>query len=156
MTRIHLQGIACAAVLLGALSLASPTHAQVGLGTWVRQAGRKLPGEITMTVGGVLQRWTTADIPAGRLWSGLGRRVAIRRPRGAGITQWEAERRDHGDQAPGRPSYVYDCEDERQRVRHVKGHSLSADGKTITVENDFTASIGGNSVGKHTERWLRK
>lgn len=34
--------------------------------------------------------------------------------------------------------------------------TLSADGKTITVENDFTASVGGNPVGKHTERWLRK
>jgi hypothetical protein len=34
--------------------------------------------------------------------------------------------------------------------------SLSPDGKTITVENDFAAEGGGHRAGKHTEVWLRK
>jgi len=34
--------------------------------------------------------------------------------------------------------------------------SLSPDGKTITVENDFIASLGGNPAGKRTEVWVRK
>jgi hypothetical protein len=34
--------------------------------------------------------------------------------------------------------------------------TLSTDDKTITVENDFSASVGGNPTGKHTETWVRK
>ena len=31
--------------------------------------------------------------------------------------------------------------------------ALSADGKTITVENDNTAAVGGTPVGKRIEHW---
>ena len=34
--------------------------------------------------------------------------------------------------------------------------SLSADGKTLTVENEYSASVGGNPAGKQTEIWIRK
>ena len=34
--------------------------------------------------------------------------------------------------------------------------TLSADGKTITVANDFSASVGGHPAGKFTETWVRK
>ena len=34
--------------------------------------------------------------------------------------------------------------------------TLSSDGKKITVENDFAASVGGNPAGKHTEVWVKK
>jgi hypothetical protein len=34
--------------------------------------------------------------------------------------------------------------------------TLSPDYKTMTVENDFSESIGGNPVGKTTEVWIRK
>jgi len=34
--------------------------------------------------------------------------------------------------------------------------TLSPDGKTITVENEFIASLGGNPAGKRTEVWVRK
>jgi hypothetical protein len=33
--------------------------------------------------------------------------------------------------------------------------TLSADGKTLTVINDFTSSAGGQAVGKYTEIWVR-
>jgi hypothetical protein len=34
--------------------------------------------------------------------------------------------------------------------------ALSADGRTITVENDFAATVGGNPAGKSTETWIKK
>lgn len=34
--------------------------------------------------------------------------------------------------------------------------TLSADGKTLTVENEYTSAAGGASVGKQTETWVRK
>ena len=34
--------------------------------------------------------------------------------------------------------------------------TFSADFKTMTVENDFSESVGGNKAGKSTEIWTRK
>ena len=34
--------------------------------------------------------------------------------------------------------------------------TLSADGKTMTVVNDFSSSAGGQTVGKSTEVWVHK
>ena len=34
--------------------------------------------------------------------------------------------------------------------------TFSADGKTITIENDYTATAAGQPVGKQTNIWVRK
>lgn len=34
--------------------------------------------------------------------------------------------------------------------------TLSTDGKTLTIENEFTSDIGGPPVGKQTDIWVRK
>jgi hypothetical protein len=34
--------------------------------------------------------------------------------------------------------------------------TLSADGKVLTVVNDVSSSVGGQTVGKSTETWTRK
>jgi hypothetical protein len=34
--------------------------------------------------------------------------------------------------------------------------TLSADGKTLTVEDDFSSAATGHPVGKYTERWIRR
>jgi hypothetical protein len=34
--------------------------------------------------------------------------------------------------------------------------TLSADGKVLTVLNDFASSVGGQTVGKSTETWVLK
>ena len=34
--------------------------------------------------------------------------------------------------------------------------TLSADGKTLTVENDFSAGVAGQQAGRSTETWVRK
>ena len=34
--------------------------------------------------------------------------------------------------------------------------TISDDGKTLTIENNITAPLGGRRVGKTTETWVRK
>ena len=34
--------------------------------------------------------------------------------------------------------------------------TISADGKTMTVENDVTSTASGNPIGKSVETWIRK
>jgi hypothetical protein len=34
--------------------------------------------------------------------------------------------------------------------------TFSEDFKTLTVENDFSATVGGNTAGKSTETWVRE
>jgi hypothetical protein len=34
--------------------------------------------------------------------------------------------------------------------------TLSADGKTLTIENEYTSAVGGLTVGKQTDTWVRK
>ena len=34
--------------------------------------------------------------------------------------------------------------------------TLSADGKTLTVENDFTITVGNQLPGRTTETWVRQ
>ena len=34
--------------------------------------------------------------------------------------------------------------------------TLSADGKTLTVENEVTSAVGGQPVGKQRETWVLK
>jgi hypothetical protein len=33
---------------------------------------------------------------------------------------------------------------------------LSADGRTLTIEDDYTSAAAGQQVGKQTETWIRK
>ena len=34
--------------------------------------------------------------------------------------------------------------------------TLSADGKTLTVEDNYTSAVAGQQVGKQTETWIKK
>ena len=38
----------------------------------------------------------------------------------------------------------------------VRRTTLSPDGKTLTVINDYSSSVGGSPAGKFTEVWVRK
>ena len=155
MARIVLGGIACAAVLIGGLGLESSAHAQAGFGTWVRQAGPQAPGQITMTVeaccdGGRRLTYQLSD--SGHVM----------------IVESPFDGREVPVLLDGKPS------GETMAIKRLDDHhtftvvkmngkefgtskaTLSPDGKTITVENDFTASVGGNLAGKRTEVWIRK
>lgn len=155
MTSVHLRGIACAAAMLWALGTASPARAQIGIGIWVRMAGPALPGKMTMTVEACCN----------------GGRRLIYRMSGSDQTMVVESALD-GREVPvlvgGKPS------SETMAIKLVDAHhisgvvkmngkpfgtskaTISADGKTLTVENDYSSSVGGNPVGKQTETWVRK
>jgi len=142
--------------LLAALAGAPSLHAQIEIGTWVRQVVEGTPGVIEMTVEACC--------------GGSGRRLTYR------ITGMEAkmtvESQLDGSEAPvllgGKPS------GETMAIKRIDDHhavtvmtmngkpfgtskaTLSADGKTLTIENDFSAGIAGQQAGRSTETWVRK
>ena len=152
MARVRAVRLAGVAAVVGALTTA---HAHVGVGTWVRQVNPATPGQITMIVevccnGGRRLTYNLGD---------YGQTMVVESP-------------FNGREVPvllnGKPSgqtMAITLVDPRHRTTVVRMNgkpigisksSISADGKTLTVENDYSASVGGNPVGKHTERWVRK
>jgi hypothetical protein len=133
----------------------SPANAQVGVGTWAKQ-GAQVPGQLmTMTV---------------EACCGSGRRLIYR------ITGVDAvltvESPFDGSEVPvllgGKPS------GETMAIKQTDGRhwttvlkmngqlfgtskaTLSADERTLTVENDMTATAGATPAGKSTETWVKK
>lgn len=155
MSTTRSRYVAYGLTLLGALVGTRPLHAQVEVGTWVRKVGPATPGVVTMTI--------TACC-------GAGRHIEFRMNGGATVMTVESQL--DGREAPvlvdGKPS------GETMAIRRVDAHhtstvvtlngqpfgtskaTLSADGRTITVDNDFTPSVGGQQSGKFTEVWVRE
>ena len=151
MTIATARVLVCSVVLLGAQVPARPLHAQIGVGTWVRTSTDSM---LPMTI---------PDHPA---FSGL--TVEINGTE----TILTVESRFDGSDAEvliaGKPS------GETMGITRIDDHhtatvvklngkafgtsdaTLSADGKVLTVINDFSSSAGGQSVGKSTETWVRK
>jgi hypothetical protein len=155
MTTVRAKSVACGVALLGAFGLASSLQAQTGIGTWVKQSEASAPGAMTMTIEACCNG---------------GRRVIYRM---VGIeTVMTVTSPFDGSDAPllvdGKPS------GETMGIRWVDDHhtitvlkmngktlgtskaTFSADGKTITIENDYTSTAGGQSVGTQTEIWVRQ
>ena len=151
-----MRSLACGIALLGALGPARSLHAQVGVGVWVREVpASKLA--LTMTVEACCHG---------------GRRLSYHFDMGATKTTMLIESPFDGSERPvlvnGKPS------GETMAITRVDDHhvstvvkmngkpfgtskaTLSADGKVLTVLNEFSASAGGNPTGKSTERWVRK
>jgi len=155
MTTVRAKSVAWGVVILGALGLASSLEAQTGVGTWVKQSDASAPGAMTMTIEACCHG---------------GRRV-IYRMVGTEMVMTITSPFD-GSDAPvlvdGKPS------GQTMGIKWVDTHhtitvlkmngktlgtskaAFSADGKTITVENEFTSTAGGQPVGKQTEIWVRK
>ena len=156
MTIATVRGLVCSVVLLGVLSPARPLHAQIGVGTWVRNAmGSVSP--MTMTVEACCNG---------------GRRLIYHFGINGTETILSVESAFDGSEAEvligGKPS------GETMAITRVDDHhtstavklngkefgtskaTLSADGKLLTVVNDYTSSAGGQTVGKSTETWTRK
>lgn len=156
MTIVTARSLACSVALLGALGSARSLHAQMGIGTWVRKATAAMPS-MTMTV---------------ETCCNGGRRLTYHVDINGTETILTVESRFDGSDAPvliaGKPS------GETMGIKRVDDHhmsavvkmngnafgtsqaTLSADGKTLTVINDYTSSAGGQPVGKYTETWVRK
>jgi 3-methyladenine DNA glycosylase Mpg len=155
-TNKAMRGLLGAVAILAALAGARPLYAQIELGTWVRQVSAASPGAITMTVEACC--------------GGSGRLLTYR------MTGMEAtmtvETHLDGTEAPvllgGKPS------GENMAIKRIDDHhaetvmtmngkpfgtskaTLSADGKTLTVENDFTVTVGNQLPGRTTETWVRQ
>ena len=155
MTTVTAKRLAYGAAVF-ALGSAQSLHAQIEVGTWVRQSTASMPG-MTMTVEACCNG---------------GRRLIYHVVIEGTETLLTVESRFDGSDAPvlmgGKPSA------ETMAITRVDDHhasavlkmngrlfgtakaTLSADGRTLTVINDFTSSAGGQPVGRYTEIWVRK
>jgi len=134
-----------------------PLHAQLDLGTWVRQENSTMTGSMTMTVEACCNR---------------GRRLTYHIVIGNTTSLLTVESQLDGTEAPvmmnGKPS------GETMAIKRLDDHhasavvkmngrpfgtsqsTLSPDGRTLTVLNDFSSSVGGQEAGKSTEVWVRE
>lgn len=157
-TRFNTRELALAlasALAIGAAAPA-PLHAQLDVGTWVRQATPTIPS-MTMTIEACCNG---------------GRRLTYHVDMNGTQSLLVIETRLDGHEVPvlmdGRPS------GETMAITRVDDHhvsavvrmngapfgtstsTLSADSRTLTVLNDFSSGSGGQAVGKQTEGWLRQ
>jgi hypothetical protein len=147
--------IAFGAMLMGIFGSATPLRAQAAIGTWVRKPDSSAPKGMTMIV---------------EMCCGSGRRITYHVPPNNMVLVVESKL--DGQDAPvlfdGKPSgetMAITKLDDRHASAVIKMNgkvfgtskgTISADGKTLTVEDDFTASVGGNPAGKQTETWVKK
>lgn len=134
-----------------------PLHAQIGVGTWVRQATATMPGSMTMSVEACCRG---------------GRRLSYHIGMQGTQTVLMVESPFDGTEVPvlmnGQPS------GETMAIKRLDDHhlftivkmngrpfatskaTLSADGRTLTVINDVSSPAGGQQAGKSTEVWVRQ
>jgi hypothetical protein len=127
MTIISGKSLAWAVMLAGALGTARSLDAQIPVGTWVRQPTKSMPG--------VESRFDGSDAPV--LMNG--------KPSGEtmGIKLVDDH---HASTVLKMNGTIFGTAD----------GTLSPDGKTLTVIDDYNSAAGGQPVGKHTELWTRK
>ena len=155
MTRHAVRRFACSAALLLVPGFVGPIRAQMGIGTWLQQSGPNA-GNITMTVEACCNG---------------GYRLIYRSSGRSEMTMVVDSALDGAD-APvlisGKPcgeNMAIKRADDHHLTALVKmngktfstsNSTLSADGKTLTVENNVTSSAAGQPAGKVTEVWVKK
>lgn len=140
-----------------ALGSTRPLHAQLGVGTWVRQGRATMPGSMTMTV--------EACCHGGRR---LIYHIDIQGTKSVLTVDSPFDGTDVPVLMNGQPS------GETMAIKRLDDHqlftivrmngrpfgtskaTLSADGRTLTVLNDYSSTAGGNAAGKFTEVWVRQ
>jgi hypothetical protein len=152
---ILVRALACGIAVL-AISSIRPAYAQLEIGTWVRQP---IPGMPAMTM--TIEECCNA-----------GRRITYHVMLEKIEMTVALETRLDGAEVPvlfaGKPSgetMAIKRTDEHHASTVVKMNgavvgtstaTLSTDGKTLTVVNDFSTQVGTQAGGKSTEIWLRK
>ncbi len=156
MTTVKAKRLAYGMAIV-ALASARSLHAQVEIGTWVRQDTASMRDGMTMDVEACCHggRRLTCHIVIGQTatlltvespFDGTGVPVLMNgKPSGEtmAITRVDAHHASAVVKMNGAPF-------------GTSNSTLSADGKTLTVLNDFTSAAGGQPVGKQTEIWVRK
>lgn len=156
MTMSTARSLACSLALLGVLGPVRTLHAQLGIGTWVR--------EVTPT--------TTAMTMKVEPCCGEGHRLTYHFDINGTEMILALSSRFDGSEADvlmnGKPSgetmAITQVDDRHfETIVKLNGQpfgtskaTLSADGKVLTVVNDFSSSVGGNPAGKSTETWVRQ
>jgi hypothetical protein len=156
MTSTKAITLACGIAIL-VLASARSLHAQVEIGTWVRQDTASTTPSMTMDVEACCHG---------------GRRLTYHILIGETKSLLTVESPFDGTEVPvlinGKPSgetMAITRVDANHASAVVKMNgtafgtsesTFSADGKTLTVVNDFTSQAGGQQAGKHTEIWVRK
>jgi hypothetical protein len=151
------RSLAWGFLVFAALGAALSANAQTGVGTWVRQPTPSTPGTMTMIVEPCCNG---------------GRRLIYRFLIEKKETVLTVESGFDGKETPvlidGKPTgetMAIKLVDDHHTSTVVKMNgtffgtsnaTLSPDGKTLTVLNDYSSSVGGNPVGKFTEVWLKK
>ncbi len=151
---ILVRALACGIAVLAVTSI-RPAYAQLEIGTWVRQPIPRMP-TMTMTI--------EACCNGGRR---LTYHVIVEKTE----TVMVLETRLDGVETPvlvnGKPTpetLAIKRTDDHHATTVMKMNgavvgtntaTLSADGKTLTVVNDYNTPVGGQP-GKSTEIWLRK
>ena len=155
------RGLVCSAALFAALGPGRSLQAQIGIGTWVRTAATTSPPtsptKMTMTV---------------EACCGSGRKLTYHFDVNGTDMVMTVESRFDGSEAPmlvnGKPTggtMAIKRTDDRHTSTIVKQNgkpfgtseaTLSADGKTLTVVNDYATPVGSQTAGKSTEIWTRK
>ena len=156
MTTVRARNLA-RGIALFAIAWAGPLHAQLEIGTWVRTPTESMPQSMTMTI---------------EACCGSGRRLTYHIVADKAEMVLSLETKLDGSEAPvladGKPT------GETMAITRLDAHhastilrmngkefatskaTLSADGKTITVINDYTTADSGTPIGKYTEIWVRK
>jgi hypothetical protein len=144
-------------VTLCALYSSRFLHAQIGVGVWVRQPTTTAPGDMTMTV---------------ETCCNGGRRLTYSFKIGTDTFAMIVESPFNGAEVPvllnGKPSgetMAIKRVDEfhLEAVLKMDGKlfgtsksTLSADGRTLTVENNITFAAANQTIGVQTEVWKKK
>jgi hypothetical protein len=139
-----------------ALGVASMVQAQLSLGTWVKRSDSSPRGGLTMTIEACCNG---------------GRRI-VYRAIGRSDVLMTIESPFDGTEVPvlvgGKPSgetMAIKRLDDHHSITVVKMNGttvgtsraeISADGNTLTVENETTAATGQQPLGKKTETWVRQ
>jgi hypothetical protein len=156
MTATRVTRFACG-IAMFALVSASSLQAQMEIGTWVRQDSTSKAGSITMDVeaccnGGrrltyhVVMGQTTALLTVDSPFDGTEVPVLVNgKPIGEtmAIKRVDARHASTVVKMNGAPLGTSEA-------------TLSTDGKTLTVLNDFSSSAGGQKAGKSTEIWVKQ
>lgn len=152
---ILVRALACGIAVFAVTSI-RPVYAQLEIGTWVRQPIPGMP-DMTMTIEACCNG---------------GRRLSYHFLAGKTDMLMTLETRLDGAESPvlvdGKPTpgtMAIKRTDEHHASTVIKQNgaifgtstaTLSADGKTLTVVNEYTNSPGAPSPGKLTEIWIRK
>lgn len=157
MTRTTVQRFACAAAMLCAVGVPRPARAQLSIGTWARADA---PSDGTPRLAMTVEACCNG-----------GRRI-VYRVEGQSAILMTIDSPMDGTEVPvmvgGKPSgetMAIKLVDPLHSVTIIKmggkpfGTSratLSADGNTLTVENEISQPQAGQPAGKATEKWTRR